>query len=132
MLEPPVQLDETARAVLSAALEVHRVLGPGFPESVYEGAMAVEFELRGISFERQKPIGVSYKGRAIGEGKLDFFVQNSLIVELKAAEQLLPIHQAKLMSYLKAAKCRLGLLVNFHERLLKDGVRRVVLTPTVE
>ena len=128
MLEPPVQLDETARAVLSAALEVHRVLGPGFLESVYEGAMAVEFELRGISFERQKPIGVSYKGYAIGEGKLDFFVQNSLIVELKAAEKLLPIHQAQLMSYLKATGCRLGLLVNFHERLLKDGVRRVVLT----
>ena len=128
MLEPPVQLDETARAVLSAALEVHRVLGPGFLESVYEGAMAVEFELRGISFERQKPIGVSYKEYAIGEGKLDFFVQNSLIVELKAAERLLPIHQAQLMSYLKATGCRLGLLVNFHERLLKDGVRRVVLT----
>ena len=128
MLEPPVQLDETARAVLSAALEVHRVLGPGFLESVYEGAMAVELELRGISFERQKPIGVSYKGYAIGEGRLDFFVQNCLIVELKAAEKLLPIHQAQLMSYLKATGCCLGLLVNFHERLLKDGVRRVVLT----
>jgi len=128
MLEPSVQLDETASAVFSAALEVHRVLGPGFLESVYEEAMAVELELRGITFERQKPIGVSYKGYAIGEGRLDFFVQNSLIVELKAAEKLLPIHQAQLMSYLKATGCRLGLLVNFHERLLKDGVRRVVLT----
>jgi len=128
MLEPSVQLDETASVVFSAALEVHRVLGPGFLESVYEEAMAVELELRGITFERQKPIGVSYKGYAIGEGRLDFFVQNSLIVELKAAEKLLPIHQAQLMSYLKATGCRPGLLVNFHERLLKDGVRRVVLT----
>ena len=128
MLEPSAQLDETASAVFGAALEVHRVLGPGFLESVYEEAMAVELELRGISFERQKPIGVSYKGHAIGEGKLDFFVQNSLIVELKAAEKLLPIHQAQLMSYLKTTGCRLGLPVNFHERLLKDGVRRVVLT----
>lgn len=85
MLEPPVQLDETASAVFSAALEVHRVLGPGFLESVYEEAMAVELGLRGITFERQKAIGVSYKGHSIGEGRLDFFVQNSLIVELKAA-----------------------------------------------
>ena len=88
MLEPPVLLDETASAVFGAALEVHRVLGPGFLESVYEEAMAVELELRGISFERQKPIGVSYKGYAIGEGRLDILVQNSLIVELKAAEKL--------------------------------------------
>ena len=128
MLEPPLQLDETTSAVIGAALEVHRVLGPGFLETVYEEAMAVEFGLRGIPFERQKPINVSYKGHPIGEGRLDFFVQDSVIVELKAAEKLLPIHQAQLMSYLKAAGCRLGLLINFHERLLKDGVRRVVLT----
>ena len=103
MLEPPLQLDEITGAVIGAALEVHRVLGPGFLESVYEEAMVIEFELRGIPYERQKPISVSYKGRLIGDGRLDFFVQNSVIVELKAAEQLLPIHQAKLMSYLKAA-----------------------------
>jgi GxxExxY protein len=130
LLEPPPQLDETTSAVIGAALEVHRVLGPGFLEGVYEEAMAIEFGLRGISFERQKPISVSYKGRSIGEGRLDFFVQNSVIVELKAAEKILPIHQAQLMSYLKAARCRLGLLINFHERLLKEGVRRVVLTMT--
>ncbi len=130
MLEPPFELDETTGAVIGAALEVHRVLGPGFLESVYEEAMSIEFGLRGIPFERQKPISVSYKGRPVGEGRLDFFVQNSLIVELKAADKLLPIHQAQLMSYLKAARCRLGLLINFHERLLKEGVRRVVLTTT--
>lgn len=127
MFEPSLEFDETTGAVIGAALEVHRVLGPGFLETVYEEAMAVEFGLRGIPFERQKPISVSYKGHSIGEGRLDLFVQNSLIVELKAAEKLLPIHQAQLMSYLKATGCRLGLLINFHERLLKDGVRRVVL-----
>jgi GxxExxY protein len=132
MLEPPQQLDETTGAVIGAALEVHRVLGPGFLESVYEEAMAIEFGLRGISYERQRPISVSYKGRLVGEGRLDFFVQDSLIVELKAADRLLPIHQAQLMSYLKAARCRLGLLINFHERLLKEGVRRVVLTMAEE
>jgi GxxExxY protein len=129
-LEPPFELDETTGAVIGAALEVHRVLGPGYLETVYEEAMAIEFGLRGISFERQKPVSVSYKGHPVGEGRLDFYVQNSLIVELKAADKLLPIHQAQLMSYLKATRCRLGLLINFHERLLKEGVRRVVLTMT--
>ena len=128
MLTPSPQLYETTGAVISAAIEVHRVLGPGFLESVYEEAMAVELGLRGVSFERQKQINVSYKGCQIGEGRLDLFVEHSLIVELKAAEKLLPIHQAQLMSYLKATGCRLGLLINFHERLLKDGVRRLVLT----
>jgi GxxExxY protein len=132
MLEPPHQLDETTSAVIGAALEVHRVLGPGFLETVYEEAIAIEFGLQGIPFERQKPINVSYKGRPVGEGRLDFFVQNSVIVELKAVDKLLPIHQAQLMSYLKATRCRLGLLINFHERLLKEGVRRVVLTMSDE
>lgn len=127
-MEPPLQTDATASAVIGAALEVHRVLGPGFLETVYEEAMAVEFGLRGIPFERQKPINVPYKGHRIGQGRLDFLVEESLIVELKTAEKLLPIHQAQLMSYLKATGCRLGLLINFHERLLRDGVRRVVLT----
>ncbi len=90
--------------------------------------MAIELGLRGIPFERQKRINVPYKGHAIGEGRMDFFVGDALIVELKAAEKLLPIHQAQLMSYLKATGCRLGLLINFHERLLKDGVRRVIHT----
>ena len=128
MLTQPVQLDETIGTVIGTALEVHRVLGPGFVESVYEEAMAIELRLRGISFERQKRINVPYKGHSIGEGRLDFFVEDTLVVELKAAEKLLVIHQAQLMSYLKATPCRLGLLINFHERLLKDGIRRVVFT----
>jgi len=125
MLTLSPQLDDTTGAVIGAAMEVHRVLGPGFLESVYEEAMAVELGLRGVPFERQKPINVTYKGHPIGEGRLDFFVEHSLVVELKATEKLLPIHQAQLMSYLKATGCRLGLLINFHERLLKDGVRRI-------
>ena len=88
--------------------------------------MAIELGLRGIPFERQKRINVLYKGQPIGEGRMDFFIRDALIVELKAAEKLLPIHQAQLISYLKATGCRLGLLINFHERLLKDGLRRVI------
>ena len=129
MLEPPVDLDSAANAVIGAALEVHRVLGPGFLETIYEEAMAVELRLRGVRFERQKAISLSYKGQPVGQGRLDLFVLPALVVELKAAEKLLPIHQAQLMSYLKITGNALGLLINFHERLLKDGVRRVVLTP---
>ena len=95
MLTPPLQLDETIGTVIGTALAVHRILGPGFFESVYEEAMAIELELRGVPFERQKRINVPYKGHSIGEGRLDFFIQDTLIVELKAAEKLLPIRQAQ-------------------------------------
>jgi len=127
MLEPSRELDATAGAVISAALEVHRVLGPGFLESVYEDALAIELNLRSVCFERQKSVSVFYKGQRIGEGRSDFLVENSLIVELKAAERLLPVHQAQVLSYLKATGCRLGLLINFHESQLRQGIRRVVL-----
>jgi GxxExxY protein len=131
MLEPPPELDVITSAVIGAALEVHRLLGPGFLESVYEEAMAVELELRGVAHERQKAISVSYKGHAVGEGRTDFLVENSVIVELKAADRVLPIHRAQVLSYLKTTGCRLGLLINFHEALLTNGIRRVVLSETV-
>jgi GxxExxY protein len=128
MLEPPRELDAITSAVIGAALEVHRVLGPGFLESVYEEALAVELELRGLLYERQKAIGVLYKGHHIGEGRTDFLVEGSVVVELKASERLLPIHRAQVLSYLKTTRCHLGLLINFHEALLTNGVKRVVLT----
>jgi len=127
-LEPSRILDAIASAVIGAALEVHRVLGPGYLEGVYEEALAIELELRGMSFERQKMIGVSYKGHRIGEGRTDFLVENSLVVELKAAERLLAVHQAQVLSYLKTTGCHLGLLINFHESVLRQGIRRVVLS----
>lgn len=128
MLEPPPELDAITSAVIGAALEVYRVLGPGFLESVYEEALAVELELRDVRYDRQKAISVSYKGHTVGEGRTDFLVENSVIVELKAAECVLPIHQAQVLSCLKTTGCRLGLLINFHEALLTNGIRRVVLT----
>ena len=128
MLEPPRELDTNASAVIGAALEVHRDLGPGFLESVYAEAMAVELGLRGVHFERQRPVSVLYKGHEVGEGRLDFLVDSSLVVELKAVEKLLPIHQAQVLSYLKAVRCHLGLVINFHERLLRDGIKRIVFT----
>ena len=128
MLEPPRELDAIANRVIGSALEVHRFLGPGFLEGVYEEAVAAELNLRGIEFERQKSIVVFYKDRPVGEHRVDLLVGNALIVELKAVEKFLPIHKAQLISYLKAAGLPLGLLINFNEKWLKNGIQRTVLT----
>jgi GxxExxY protein len=102
--------------------------GPGFLESVYEEALAVELGLRGLAFKRQVPIALQYKGTPIGQGRLDFLVAERLVVELKASEGLLPVHLAQVLSYLKATGQTLGLLINFNVRHLRQGIRRVILT----
>jgi GxxExxY protein len=126
--EPDAEIDRLAHAVIGAAIEVHRVLGPGFLESVYEQAVGVELGLRGISFQRQALAAVNYKGHSIGESRLDLFVDGKLVVELKAVDQLAPVHTAQVMSYLKATGYRLGLLINFNVVQLKDGIKRIVLS----
>ncbi|MET0390439.1 MAG: GxxExxY protein [Polyangiales bacterium] len=126
--EPDVVLDEMARIVVGAAVEVHRVLGPGLLESAYERALSVELGLRDVSFARQVPVALTYKNVAIGEARLDFLVAERLVVELKACQDLLPIHFAQMLSYLKASDRSLGLLINFNVRWLRQGVRRVVRT----
>ena len=119
---------ELTGVVIGAAIEVHRVLGPGFLESVYEEALCVELQLRGIPFRRQPVVAISYKGRLVGEGRLDLLVSNTLIVELKAVENLAPIHEAQVLSYLKMTSHTLALLINFKVRVLKDGIRRIILS----
>lgn len=114
--------------VIGAAIEVHREIGPGYLESIYEQALAIEFTERQIHFSRQHPIHICYKGVAVGEGRLDFLVDNRLIVELKAVEALQPIHHAQVISYLKATDLSLGLLINFNAVTLAKGIRRVILT----
>ena len=126
--EPDVDTDRVAQEVIGAAIEVHRALGPGFLESIYEQAMSIELGHLRISFERQVPVAVNYKGNSIGESRLDLLVDSRLIVELKAVDQLVPIHTAQVMSYLKATGHHLGLLINFNVVRLKDGVKRVVLS----
>jgi GxxExxY protein len=126
--EPDVALDAMARSVVGAAIEVHRVLGPGLLESVYEEALSVELDLRGVRFARQVPVAVRYKNVEIGEARLDFLVAERLVVELKACQGLLPTHFAQVLSYLKVSDRSLGLLINFNVRLLRHGVRRVVRT----
>lgn len=124
--EPSKTVDELAHAVIGAAIEVHRTLGPGFLESVYEEALCVELRLRSIPFAHQYPVAVDYKGHSVGEGRLDLLVGNELVVELKTVDSLAPIHEAQVISYLKTTGCHLGLLINFNSVLLKDGIKRVV------
>ncbi len=123
--EPSPEVDRLAREVIGSAIEVHRCLGPGFLEFVYEEALAIELRARGIAYERQVVVRVNYKGHAVGEGRIDLFVEDQLVVELKTVEGLLPIHTAQVISYLKTTRRRLGLLISFNVPVLKDGIKRV-------
>ena len=124
--EPDEIVDRLAYAVIGAAMEVHKALGPGFLESVYEEALCLELQARGIPFVRQAKVSIVYKGRLIGEGRIDLLVGDALIVELKAVEALAPIHSTQVLSYLKATGLHLGLLINFNMSSLRDGLKRVV------
>ena len=113
--------------IIGAAIEVHRALGPGLLESAYETCLAFELTQRGLKVERQKPLTLIYIQVELDCGyRLDLFVEDSVIVEIKAVDQLAPIHQAQLLSYLKLSVCKVGLLINFNVKLLKNGIRRVV------
>jgi GxxExxY protein len=120
--------DPRTSPILGAALEVHRHLGPGLLESAYEECLCHELCLRALSFQRQVDLPVEYKGLKLHCGyKIDLVVQDEVIVELKAVEKLLPIHQAQLLTYLKLAHKRVGLLINFNVPLLTQGIVRRVL-----
>ena len=125
-VEPDPELDALAHSVIGAAIEVHRRLGPGLDECLYESALCVEFRLRGIDFARQVIVPVLYKGEVIGEKRIDLVVGRRLIVELKAVESLMPLHKAQLQTYLRIMNLKLGLLINFNSIILKDGLKRVI------
>lgn len=127
-MEPDAELDRLARLVIGAAIEVHKRLGPGYPESVYGNALAIELGKAGVGFERESPIAVVYDGEVIGEGRLDFLIERRLVVELKTVEKVGNVHLGQVISYLKMIKQPLGLLLNFHAARMKDGVHRVVYT----
>ena len=105
---------------------MHRILGPGFLESIYGRALEYELTLRGLAFEHQMPHLVAYKDIQIAGQRLDLLVGGRVIVELKAVDAISPVHQAKLLSYLKATSLRLGLIINFNVLVLKDGIQRMV------
>lgn len=116
-------------SIVGSAIEVHRTLGPGFLESVYEEAMCKELQLRGISYSCQHGCKVDYKGTHVGEGRVDLLVERKIIVELKAVEALAPIHTAQVISYLKMMRLPLGLLFNFNVPILMPhGFRRIILS----
>ena len=119
--------EELARNIIGAAIEVHRVLGPGFLESIYRRALAYELRLQGIVVEQEQPLVVPYKDLELDGQRLDLWVGRRIIVETKCVEEIAPIHLAQLISYLKTAKLRLGLVINFQTQKLKDGIKRVVL-----
>jgi len=126
-MEPDAELNRITNNIIGAAIAVHRELGPGYMESTYENSLALEFRARGIQFERQAVIPVLYRGEKVGEARVDFVVEQSVILELKAAESIAPIHVAQCVSYLKASRLRLAILLNFNVRKLKDGIRRIAL-----
>jgi GxxExxY protein len=121
-------LKELTEAIIGAAMEVHRALGPGLLESTYEMCLSRELAIRGIPFERQVPIPVRYKGVKLDCGyRADIVVDGTILLEIKAIDSLLSIHDAQLLSYLKLGGWKIGLLINFNVVLLKDGLRRRVL-----
>jgi GxxExxY protein len=114
-------------AIIGAAIEVHRHLGPGLLESTYESCLAFELNQRGLTVERQKELPVVYKGVRIDCGyRIDLLVDGVVVLELKAVEKLLPIHEAQLLSYLKLSGLKIGLMLNFNVRQLTEGIRRIV------
>ena len=120
-------IDSLSYKVIGCAMEVHRTLGPGLLESAYEKALMHELQLNGLTVRSQVPIEMSYKGANLGEGlRLDLFVEDTLIVELKSVEELKPIHYKQLLTYLKLTDKRIGLLINFNVDNLRDGIKRVI------
>jgi GxxExxY protein len=120
--------DPLTKIVIGSAIEVHRHLGPGLLESVYEECLCHELSLLGIEFKRQVQLPLEYKGVPLECGfRLDILIPEKLIIELKTVEKILPIHEAQLLTYLKLASIPTGLLINFNIPVLKDGIRRMVL-----
>jgi len=118
--------NQLTEKIIGAAIEVHRQLGPGLLESTYEAAMCVELELAGLKHQCQVAMPVIYKGRAIGEYRIDLIVEDTVIVEIKSVERFDPIFEAQILTYLKVTNKNLGLLINFNSRLLKDGIKRFI------
>lgn len=123
-----MEINELTEAVIGAAIEVHRHLGPGLLESAYLQCLCRELGLRGIPFAKEHPLPVNYKGELIDCGyRLDLLVDGRLVVELKSIDKIIAIHEAQLMSYIRLGGWHVGLLINFNVQLLKDGIRRRVI-----
>lgn len=126
----PAEIEQMATIAVDAVFAVHLEFGPGLLESAYEACFARERELRGIEYQRQLPVPLNYKGKLIEVGfRADVVIGGKLLIELKAVEQVIPVHKAQVITYLKILKLPLGLLINFNEVLIKDGIQRVLNFP---
>jgi GxxExxY protein len=121
------EINAVTQRIIGCAIEVHRVLGPGLLEAMYEAAMCIEFEHAGVRYDRQNRLPTYYKGRLLGEYRVDLVVEDIVLVEIKASDRLNPVFEAQLLTYLRLTGKRIGLLINFKSRLLKDGVKRMIL-----
>ncbi len=121
------ELDQITQSVIGAAIQVHQTLGPGLLESAYEACLGFDLVELGFKIDKQKPLPLVYKTMVLDCAyRVDLLVEDKVIVEVKAVDQLMPIHQAQVLSYLKISGCKIGLLINFNERLLKNGIQRII------
>ena len=120
-------LDFVTDKIIGCAITVHRHLGPGLLESIYESALCIELKESGLSFERQKSLPVLYRGQKIGDFRIDIVVEGQIVLELKSVERFDPVFEAQILSYMKLGHYKLGLLLNFNSKLLKDGLKRYIL-----
>lgn len=122
-----IELNKLSKIILHSAIEVHKEMGPGLLESVYELCLEEELQRNHVKCLKQVPVPLQYKGKSLSKDfRLDLLVENEIIIEIKAVENILPVHEAQIISYLKPTNKRLGFLINFHEPLLKDGFHRFV------
>jgi iron complex transport system substrate-binding protein len=123
----PAEIEEMATIAVNATFEVHCTYGAGLLESAYEACFVRELDLRGVNYHRQVPVPLNYKGKPIEAGfRGDMVIEGKLLIELKALEQILPVHKAQVITYLKLLNLPLGLMINFNEALIKDGVQRIL------
>ena len=121
-----MKLNKITEKIIGCAIEVHKRLGPGLLESIYEKALCIELRLAGLKFKQQKSLPVLYKNESIGKFKIDILVENKIVLELKSVERHDPLFEAQILSYMKLGNYPLGLLINFNSKLLKDGIKRFI------
>ena len=121
------EINKITERIIGCAIEVHRVLRCGLFEALYRSAMASEFDAAGLAYEREARLPAVYKGRLLGRYRVDFIVENLVIVQIKSVERMNPIFETQVLTYLRVARKRVGLLINFNSRLVRDGVKRLIV-----
>jgi GxxExxY protein len=121
------EINQITERIIGCAIEVHRVLRRGLFESVYRSAMAIELDAAGLTYQREAQLPAVYKGRLLGQYRVDFIVEHLVIVEIKSVERMNPIFDTQVLTYLRVAKKRVGLLINFNSRLVRDGAKRLIV-----